>query len=177
VNNSGAAFSIDPADRGLEDCPIGTAIKRDNGSVLIRCDDTHAWTNVHIKNIYHAHKPYRNVTHEYLVTFSGGTPSTIKGWHLPFGTLPTYNRAQRDNPGSQIFDKHSKKEDPWSAREQEHNQRIKDKIKSLTISWYTDSTIGEQRQMGHAWLDKFECVTQYLASTTYRVVIIIPYMD
>lgn len=177
--STGAVGSVDPSDAGLPaDVPVGTVVERDHGRVLIRRDEERPWSNVHVEHVRRGQpRPYADSVYEYLVTFTGGHPSTIRGWHLPFATTRPFDRASRDRPGSSIFDQYSKLEDPWAAREQAHDQRIKDMVRGLTHDWDTDSTIGERRSMGRTWLDEFSCVANEPDRTTWRVLVITPFMD
>lgn len=177
--STGAVGSVDPSDAGLPvDAPIGTVVKRQHGGVLVRRDEAGPWTNVRVEHVRTGQpRPYADSFYEYLVTFTGGHPSTVRGWHIPFGTKSPYDRAGIDRPGSSIFDQYTALEDPWAAREQAHTQRIKEVVRGLTHDWTTDSTIGEHRSMGHTWLDRFECVANEPDRTTWRVLVVTPFMD
>lgn len=168
--------SVDPMEAGLDpDAPVGT-VDTTGSRVLVRSDATRAWQRVDIDHVRAGQsRAYADSVYEYLVTFTGGSPSTIRGWHLPFGFYPPYSDGPKE--GRQLFDRHSGAADPWAERKKEHDDRIKNKIKALVFNWNTDSTAGEKRTMGGSWLETFACVERGPAHSTWRVVIKSPWMD
>lgn len=177
--STGAPSSVDPASAGLPlDAAIGECVERPHGGHLIRADQACPWSSVFIEHVRAGQpRPYADSVYEYLVTFAGGSPSTIRGWHLPFATMPPFDPSRYERPGSIVHDRHSKAEDPMAERKKEHDGRIKAKIRAATKPWDTDSTLGEARKMGGTWLETFEVAYAGPAKTTYRVVVKTMFMD
>jgi len=158
---------------------IGTIVRsiKGSGSYFIRDDRQRSWQTI-LKEDLRSGQPYAyaDTVNESLITFSGGAPSASPGWHLPFATMPPFDDGPK--PGRQILDRHSHlpEAEAWAGRRRDHEQRIKDIVKPL-MRWVTDKTVGEPRDMGHAWLEEFVCVEALPFSTTWRARVVIPYMD
>lgn len=132
------------------------------------------WTNVHVLHVRSGQpRPYADSTYEYIVTFTGGTPSSKPGFELPFG-VPA---GKHEKPKGQVFSS-----PPFEVQEANRIARIKEKCRVLTHDWSTDSTLGEPRKMGGTWLDKFACIDEGIDGggrkySAWRLIIITPYMD
>lgn len=154
---------------------LGAVAHNGGRGALRRTNRREAWASVEFKIIRSGQpRPYADSVLELLTTFRGGSPSAIRGWELPFATRPPYS----DGPqaGKQVFDKFSSDPDPWASRRRAHTDRIKGLIRPF-YGWGVDLTVGEKRQMGASWLDSFTCIEQERFSTTYRLVIVSPWMD
>lgn len=135
------------------------------------------WQQIKVVDLAHHHASAAGAgVSDFAVTFSGGAPSAIPGWHNTFATRPPFDEEFYSQPGVVFSDKFSQDPDPMAGRRLEHEDRIKALIKPLR-GWSTDSTVGESRTMGGSWLEVFQCVEALPFSTTYRLVVRSPWMD
>lgn len=137
---------------------------------LRRSDAKRGWRSVHVEYVRSGQaRPYADSVGEYLITFSGGTPSSEPGWELAFATMPPYDKDDIFNRNV-VGANHDR-------RKLEHNDRIKKVCRSLT-GWSYDKTINEQGHHGlETRLDSFTHVRGDKFSNTYRLVIVSPYCD
>jgi hypothetical protein len=119
-------------------------------------------------------RPYADSVNEFLLTFTGGTPSSTPGQELAHATMPPY--ASMARPGVIIKSYPERTEE---ERERLHYYHVKKIANALALhhGWDVDETAGERRRMGQSWLKEFEHVEGDGFSNTYRFLIIDPFMD
>jgi len=111
-------------------------------------------------------RPYADFVYEYLVTFEGGTKSSKRGWDLPFATLPLPTPY---DPNTKVIAGPTNEE-----REQQHWERMKTILRHLVHDWHSEKA---DRGFGDTYLDTLEITDHSPTHTTYRLVIVTPYMD
>lgn len=115
-------------------------------------------------------RAYADTVDEFHVTFEGGTPSSKEGWDLPFATM---HPPKAQPKGSKRYPPKTDQELP-----DEHFSVIKATVRMLIRrGWSADHTIGEQGSPGGPWLTEFEVLEAEDTHTTYKFVIVTPFMD
>ena len=113
--------TFDPREHGDQQYAEGMIIRLPKGGYLMRCSRSHSWQSI-TKEDVRTGQPYAyaDTINEALVTFSGGSPSALPGWHMPFATMPPFDDGPQ--PGRIIFDKHSHlpEDEAWKMRRRDH---------------------------------------------------------
>jgi len=126
------------------------------------------WRQVTIEHVRSGQpRAYADSIYEFLVTFEGGTPSTVEGYDNSFATLPV---PKPYGEGVTVIAGPTQEE-----REQQHWARIRSIMRVLVRDWRADSR--REASIGESWLETLEVADQGQFFTTYRLVVIVPYMD
>lgn len=125
------------------------------------------WRRVTIETVRSGQsRAYADSIYEYLVTFEGGTKSAKEGWDLPFAIMPF---PEPYDPGTTVISGPTQEE-----REEQHWEKIRRIMKVLVHDWSSEK---DSRGMGDTYLDTLGVYDNGPAHTTYRIVVITPYMD
>lgn len=126
------------------------------------------WRRVTIRTLEAGQsRPYADSRYSYLVTFEGGSPSTYEGYDLPFAIMPPPKPMDMTNVEFYIGPSDDQNMDA-------HWEKIRKIMRVLVHDWQCEKN---DRRMGASWLEALELVEQESTHTTYRLVVISPYMD
>jgi hypothetical protein len=165
-------ITVETLDDLPADAELGQVVERTGeygSSFLRRSDAGRPWRRVTVEHASSYQAAYADSRYEYVVTFEGETPSSKPGWALPFATHPPRSKREDEHV---VWSTHTPEQ-----KDRMHDDRIKEIIKTVARPWRTDSTVGEDRVMGGAWLERFECLDRQPFLTTYRVVVVEPNMS